>query len=155
MPVFDDDGHPVADGEIGNVVVTDLNNLAMPIIRYAIGDIGRLSVSNGQQQLELLGRKQESFINNAGELVHARGLQNLFFSHRELLNFKLEQVTSHTFKASVVIDPAADPDSVDLDGLADALQSMLASKQRPAIKRTAFIQPETSGKYLSLKPRTS
>ena len=150
---LDDDGHPVADGEIGNIVVTDLNNLAMPIIRYAIGDIGRLTVSAGQQRLDLLGRKQESFINSAGELVHARGLQNLFFSYPQVLNFKLEQLTAQTFKASVVIDPTADADSFDQDALADALQQMLASKQRPAIKRAAFIQPETSGKYLSLKPR--
>ncbi len=155
MECLDDEGQPVPEGEVGNVVVTDLNNLAMPIIRYAIGDIGRLTVSGGQQQLDLLGRKQESFTNSNGELVHARGLQNLFLSHREVLNFKLEQVTAQTFKASVVIDPEADPDSFDAEGLATTLQTMLASKQKPAIKRTAFIQPETSGKYLSLKPRAS
>ena len=155
MESLDDEGRPVPEGEVGNVVITDLNNLAMPIIRYAIGDIGRLNVSGVQQRLHLLGRKQESFTNNAGELVHARALQNLFFSYPAVLNFKLEQVTSQTFKASVVIDPDAGDEDFDQDGLAQALQDMLASKQKPAIKRTAFIQPETSGKYLSLKPRAS
>ena len=35
---LDDDGRPVADGEEGNIVVTDLVNRGMPLIRYALGD---------------------------------------------------------------------------------------------------------------------
>lgn len=37
---LDDDGRPVANGEEGNIVVTDLANQAMPLIRYALGDRG-------------------------------------------------------------------------------------------------------------------
>ena len=33
------DGAPAAPGEIGEVVVTDLNNLCLPFIRYRIGDL--------------------------------------------------------------------------------------------------------------------
>ncbi|HEV7500608.1 MAG TPA: phenylacetate--CoA ligase family protein, partial [Vicinamibacteria bacterium] len=33
-----DDGRPTADGEEGNVVVTDLYNYGMPFVRYANGD---------------------------------------------------------------------------------------------------------------------
>jgi phenylacetate-CoA ligase len=35
-----DDGSPSKYGEVGNIIVTDLNNYAMPFIRYQIGDIG-------------------------------------------------------------------------------------------------------------------
>jgi phenylacetate-CoA ligase len=35
-----DDGTPVAPGEPGRIVVTDLMNKAMPLIRYAVEDIG-------------------------------------------------------------------------------------------------------------------
>jgi phenylacetate-CoA ligase len=38
VEILDDDGMPVPDGEEGNVVITDLYNLGMPFIRYAIGD---------------------------------------------------------------------------------------------------------------------
>jgi phenylacetate-CoA ligase len=38
LEVVDDDGHPVAPGVEGNVVVTDLTNHGMPFIRYANGD---------------------------------------------------------------------------------------------------------------------
>jgi len=33
------DGRPAAPGEVGEVVITDLTNLAMPFIRYANGDL--------------------------------------------------------------------------------------------------------------------
>lgn len=36
-------GEPVSDGERGEIVITDLTNKAMPLIRYKIGDLGVLS----------------------------------------------------------------------------------------------------------------
>lgn len=38
VEVLRDDGSPCGPGETGQVVVTDLHNLATPMIRYAIGD---------------------------------------------------------------------------------------------------------------------
>jgi phenylacetate-CoA ligase len=32
------DGHPVQPGEVGSIIVTNLNNWGMPFIRYSIGD---------------------------------------------------------------------------------------------------------------------
>ncbi|MCE1227780.1 MAG: phenylacetate--CoA ligase family protein [Geobacteraceae bacterium] len=37
------DGKPVAPGEPGAIVVTDLTNYGMPMIRYKVGDVGVLS----------------------------------------------------------------------------------------------------------------
>lgn len=41
VEVLDDDGDPVPDGEPGELVVTDLGNFAMPLLRYRTGDVGR------------------------------------------------------------------------------------------------------------------
>lgn len=38
VEVVDDDGRPCRPGEAGRVLVTDLHNFAMPMIRYEIGD---------------------------------------------------------------------------------------------------------------------
>ena len=42
VEVVDADGHPCAPGEIGRVVITPLHNFAMPLIRYAIGDLAEV-----------------------------------------------------------------------------------------------------------------
>lgn len=43
VEVVDYAGQPVAPGEEGRVVITDLHNAAAPFIRYAIGDIGTMA----------------------------------------------------------------------------------------------------------------
>jgi len=37
----DDNDEPVAEGELGRMLITDLTNHAMPFIRYEVGDLGR------------------------------------------------------------------------------------------------------------------
>ncbi len=39
IEILDDEGNEVPDGEMGNVVVTNLNGYAMPLIRYKVGDL--------------------------------------------------------------------------------------------------------------------
>jgi phenylacetate-coenzyme A ligase PaaK-like adenylate-forming protein len=40
VEILDRDGRPAPPGEIGRIVVTDLENRTMPLIRYRIGDLG-------------------------------------------------------------------------------------------------------------------
>lgn len=42
VEVLDDRGHPVPDGELGEVVVTVLRNPYLPLVRYRTGDYARL-----------------------------------------------------------------------------------------------------------------
>ncbi len=42
LEVLRDDGTPATAGETGRVVITDLHNFAMPLIRYEIGDYARV-----------------------------------------------------------------------------------------------------------------
>ena len=42
VEVLNDEGRPCTPGEIGRVVVTPLHNFAMPLIRYAIGDLAEV-----------------------------------------------------------------------------------------------------------------
>ena len=40
IEVVDDNGKPCAPGELGRILVTQLKNFAMPLVRYEIGDMG-------------------------------------------------------------------------------------------------------------------
>ncbi|GAI39416.1 unnamed protein product, partial [marine sediment metagenome] len=39
VEILDDDWLPMACGTMGNIVITNLNNYAMPFVRYAVGDL--------------------------------------------------------------------------------------------------------------------
>ena len=52
VEVVDEEGRPTPAGEEGNIVITDLFDIAMPFVRYAIGDprsraLGRAPVVAG------------------------------------------------------------------------------------------------------------
>ncbi|WP_331772906.1 AMP-binding protein (plasmid) [Embleya sp. NBC_00888] len=46
LEVVDDDGNPLPDGQIGEIVVTDFTNTAMPLIRYRTGDLGSMATES-------------------------------------------------------------------------------------------------------------
>lgn len=43
LEIINESGEPCKPGELGEIVITDLNNHAFPFIRYKIGDLGILS----------------------------------------------------------------------------------------------------------------
>lgn len=45
VEVLRPDGNPVEPGEAGEIVLTDLNNRAMPLVRYRVGDFGTMGAT--------------------------------------------------------------------------------------------------------------
>lgn len=84
LEILDKDNQPVREGDEGRVVVTNLYNYSMPLIRYEIGDmaiLGPEKCSCGQVLPTLKkvnGRILERFILKNGALVHA-GFFGLLF----------------------------------------------------------------------------
>lgn len=71
VEVVDNDNQPVPDGTVGRILVTDLYNLAHPMIRYEIGDLGSLeTLENGTRILkDLQGRTSDIAILPSGKIV--------------------------------------------------------------------------------------
>jgi phenylacetate-CoA ligase len=71
----DENGDPVAPGEEGRILVTDLYNRAMPLIRYEVGDVGvpsarRCPCGRGQPLMErVIGRVADYLKRRDGSLV--------------------------------------------------------------------------------------
>jgi phenylacetate-CoA ligase len=78
------DGRPVDPGQPGSVVVTDLSNRGMPILRYQIGDVGVPSdracpCGRGLPLLERLeGREADYVVTRAGRLISGISLTDHF-----------------------------------------------------------------------------
>lgn len=69
LELLDDEGRPVSPGEPGRVVLTTLDNRAMPLLRYAIGDLAVEAApgpcpcgQRGRRLARVLGRVMESFV---------------------------------------------------------------------------------------------
>jgi len=84
------DGGEVAPGETGDVVVTDLHNLGMPMIRYLNGDLAvrgaqeRCSCGRGLARLERVdGRRADTMLDRDGNVVPGIVFHVLFSDARK------------------------------------------------------------------------
>ena len=93
------DGSAVAPGELGEILITRLDNWAMPFIRYRVGDLGVFSQEScpcgrGLPTLATIeGRSQDVIVGTNGKT-----LSGLFFPHLmkdcpEIKEFQVHQVS--------------------------------------------------------------
>jgi phenylacetate-CoA ligase len=165
LHVFDDlfivevlrHGRPVPPGEVGRLAVTDLVNVAMPLIRYDVGDVGRLhtgpcACGRTTPRLEVLGRVQEVLEVPAGALT-ASEVADTFFVDPAVANFRLEEVAAGSFEAAVVARPSGGPP--DLAAWQDRFAALHGRPRKVRARVVPFVQPEASGKYRFVSPRPS
>lgn len=82
VEVVDREGAPVPTGESGRIIVTNLHNLAMPLLRYDTGDLGALggecSCDSPLPAIkELQGRTMSQFKTREGTMVHGSLMMGL------------------------------------------------------------------------------
>jgi len=74
VEILDERGEPAAPGEMGEVVVTSLHNLAMPLVRYRVGDLARWATQEcdcgrGLPLIaEVLGRTLDMIVTRSGRI---------------------------------------------------------------------------------------
>lgn len=98
--------HPTKDellpnGQLGRIVVTDLFNYAMPMIRYDTGDLGILTIKGGKTYLETVeGRKLDVLYDTKGEMVSSYIMYKNMWQYTEIEQYQLIQthIKSYEFK---------------------------------------------------------
>lgn len=99
---------PVAEGNLGRIVVTDYFNRVMPLIRYDTGDLGVLEkkMIGGTRQLVfsgIEGRKLDQIYNTKGELISSYIVYKNMWNYTEIEQYQLVQkdLRKYVFKISV------------------------------------------------------
>jgi phenylacetate-CoA ligase len=117
--VVDEEGRPVRPGDTGRLVITDLNNLVMPFVRYDMGDVAILSVevSVGGFPLidHLVGRDIELIRFPSGRVLNGVTLGRVLFVEHDLgediLWYQCAKTRENALELRVVWAPSAGEDS--------------------------------------------
>lgn len=111
VEVVDDEGRPVADGEVGNIVLTRLYPGAMPLIRYQVGDLGRKRTGQRSpsgrytdQLLSIEGRDTDVILTPNGNRLIVHFFTGILEYYSEVTTFRILQDSIE--KAIVEIQPA-------------------------------------------------
>ena len=87
---------PTEDGKLGRIVVTDLYNYGMPIIRYDTGDLGiKESSSNCSFNTPVFtsveGRRMDMIFDTKGEIISSFTITNNLWGYPEIVQYQFIQ----------------------------------------------------------------
>ncbi len=154
MEAVDERGRVVWD-EPGRLLVTDLDNHAMPLIRYELGDVGTLTrapCACGRSLLvlqELLGRQQDALRNEAGDKLSATFFAGRFRDLRHIGQVQLVQTDAQSVE--ILYDGNADLAAPELKAMADEIRARLGGQMQVRTARVEKIPLTASGKRLLIK----
>ena len=145
-------GKPAADGEAGAIVVTDLANRAMPILRYKVGDVGALTsrpcpCGRGLPLLERIeGRESDYVTTEAGELISGISLtENFALQVSGVAQMQIVQETRTHFRFRIVRDGEFGESS--LEQIRALARERFGSNTEYELEFVDEIPQEPSGKY--------
>lgn len=96
------------DGELGRIVITDLYNKAMPMIRYDTGDLGIMThTSNGQKGkflAKIEGRSNDFLFSTKGDLLSPVTISVNMWKYKDLKQYQFIQIGKTNYKILIVCD---------------------------------------------------
>lgn len=149
VEVVDSNGTPVADGTCGWILVTDLMNHAMPLIRYQIGDIGYLDSSpcacgRSGPRLTVLGRAHDVLVTPKGQWRTHDDVVDFCQSFPGVHACVVDCLKNDRYNLTVVADRRA---ALDKDAFAQAFGDWAGTSGRVSVRMATTIPAEAGGKF--------
>lgn len=151
MEVLDDEGKPSKPGETGRVVLTNLYNYAMPLIRYEIGDYATRVPEDHNCKIRLpaisriVGRYRNTFTLEDGRVLFPNVPMSEF---RKYLGYSQIQIVQTDYdKIEVKYVPDGSGRAADLEGLAEWLKGGIDPCFNIGVTQVETIPPSSDGKY--------
>lgn len=104
-----DSDAPATEDEVGRIVITDLYNYAMPMIRYDTGDIGSIVrvVRNGIEKKALAdfgGRRVDVVLDCRGNRLSPHSITNRLWSFPEIRQYQFVQESQTQYTVIMSVD---------------------------------------------------
>src|SRR5580698_8888194 len=149
--IVDEAGQPVAPGELGEIVVTDLYSQEFPFLRYRTGDAGALATHSCScgRPLPLLarldGRSNDSIVTPDGRIMHAQSIVSLLMEVAGIEQFRICQKRADCFHVQIVRNEKFRQESETL--IRTRWSDRLRSPVEMTFEYLPKLPPERSGKF--------
>ena len=146
------DGHPVEPGEDGEIVVTHLDNWAMPFIRYRTQDVAQFDdkpCTCGRHlsiMKKIQGRTTDFVVTPDGRWQHALSVIYVVRDIPGVVQFKIIQEAVDYVKVLLKIHENLYPSNGD-DRIVKGFKKRMGDEVRVSIERVDEIPKDASGKY--------
>jgi phenylacetate-CoA ligase len=151
LEALDEHGRPVADGEVGEAVLTALCSAAQPFIRYRTGDMVRLATETCRDGRglhvigEVAGRTTDFIVRADGTIMHALAVIYVLRAVDGVGEFKIIQHELRRIEVQVVAD--ARWTEASAAAIERGLKARLGADVRIDTRVVERIAPEASGKH--------
>ncbi|MCC6493233.1 MAG: phenylacetate--CoA ligase family protein [Pirellulales bacterium] len=146
---------PARPGELGKILITDLLNFAMPLIRYEIGDMGcwdpaPCPCGRGLPRLKgVAGRVTDFVVGPDGRLVSGVFLATYVVAKRPTLGqVQIWQTAPGTLTYKIAPRDGAPTSSADLDFLRTSTAKYVGAGTETRFEFVDELKPEPSGKFI-------
>jgi phenylacetate-CoA ligase len=152
IEILSESGDSLPAGESGQLCLTSFLNPAMPLIRYLIGDVGRMATSRcpcGRmtQILDgLEGRQDDTIVTPSG-----RNVGRLDPAFKGVTGVRMSQILQVSLDQVIVKIIADSTEAVDQARLVENLQERLGNDVHISFSFVSEIEKEPNGKFRSVK----
>ena len=152
VEIINNNGEPCAPGVLGQIIVTDLDNLGMPFIRYDIGDLGcwaQSATTDGTMPYPVLesveGRSLDIVTSSTGARVGGTFWTILFRERPGIDQFQVIQEKANGVRIRYTSD--ANAETPDFNYFSEKIRDILGAEFFVTYEGVDRIDPEPSGKH--------
>jgi phenylacetate-CoA ligase len=156
VEIVDSAGEPVAEGDLGEIVITQLTSFAQPLIRYRIGDLGRrlagpCSCGRGLGLMgPVAGRTKHTIRTGDGRVLNSAVVGSCISPFPQVRRWQAHQVGPDALR--VLVAPAHEWEDSILEAVHTSLKAKLGESLTLEVLLVSEIPVAPNGKIQTIIP---